>query len=159
MVSTETATAIGYRNRLVTFRFWPSEAMMKENSPIWASPIPTRREVRVSWPDKKVPKVQLATCPTITARLITTIGFQYCASSTGSIIRPMATKNTALNMSRTGSISASIRWISRDSAITAPMRKAPSATLYPSFRARRDRPKHSPSTVTNSVSWLRNRAT
>ena len=114
---------------LVTPRFCPSAAMMKENSPIWASPMPTRREVRVSWPERKVPKVQLATCPTMTATLITTMGCQYCASRAGSIIRPMATKKTALNMSRTGSTRASIRWISRDSAITAPMRKAPRATL------------------------------
>ena len=72
VVIAETATAIGYRKSLVTFRVTPSDAMMKENSPICANPMPTRREVRVSLPPTKAPKEQASTLPTITASVITT---------------------------------------------------------------------------------------
>ena len=35
VVSTDTATMMGYRKAPVTFRDWPRPAMMKENSPTW----------------------------------------------------------------------------------------------------------------------------
>ncbi|MNZ99973.1 hypothetical protein D3C78_1193180 [compost metagenome] len=76
----------------------PSAAMMKENSPICAMPMPTRSEVRPSWPATKAPRPQLSSLPSTTARLIAAIG-QACSRSTaGSISRPMATKKIALNM-------------------------------------------------------------
>ncbi len=103
--------------------------MMKENSPICARPMPTQSEVRRSRPPTKTPKLQVMHLahddqqrkdedrPRIIARAFS-----------GSISMPMVTKKMALNMSRTGAVSSSILWICRDSAITAPMRNAPSAT-------------------------------
>ena len=56
------------------------------------------------------------------------MGQRYCQTRWGSISIPMVTKKMALNMSRTGAVSFSILWMGRASAITAPMRNAPSAT-------------------------------
>ena len=102
---------------------------MKENSPICARPIPTRSEVRLSFPATKVPKLQLTTFPSTTTRVMTRTGSQCSSNIAGSINRPIATKKMALNMSRMGSVRISIRPISRASAMTAPMMNAPSATL------------------------------
>ncbi len=52
-----------------------------------------------------------------------------------------------------------MRTIWRASAMMAPMRKAPSATLYFNFTARSETPKQSPRTVTRSISLLLKRAT
>ena len=114
---------------LVTFKVMPREAMMKENSPICANPIPTRSEVRLSFPATKVPKLQVTILPRTTTRVTIRIGSQCSRSIFGSIIRPIATKKMALNMSRMGSVRISMRPISRASAMTAPMIKAPRATL------------------------------
>jgi len=159
VVIADTATPIGYRKSLVTFSVRPREAMMKENSPICAKPMPVRKALRVSCPPTNVPNVQVTTFPATTAMVMTTMGSQCRTSMPGSISSPMATKKIALNMSRTGSIIFSTRWISRDSAMTAPIKNAPSATLYPSFTASNENPKHSPKTVTSSISLLLNRAT
>ncbi|MNC50967.1 hypothetical protein D3C75_1002410 [compost metagenome] len=102
---------------------------MKENSPICDRPMPTRSEVRPSLPTTKAPRLQLRILPSTTATLITAIG-QACAWSTaGSISRPMVTKKMALNMWRNGSTSRSICASWRDSAMIAPLRKAPSTRL------------------------------
>ncbi len=77
VVTADTATTVGYRKSLVTFKLTPSAAMMKENSPICDRPMPTRIEVRPSWPDRKVARPQLMTLPSTTATVITPIGSQY----------------------------------------------------------------------------------
>ncbi|MNV83279.1 hypothetical protein D3C71_1770720 [compost metagenome] len=71
----------------------------------------------------------------------------------------MATKKMALNRSRTGSIRLSIFSNWRDSAMIAPIRKAPSTMLYSSFTTSRQKPKHRPNTVISSISLLSNFAT
>ncbi len=71
----------------------------------------------------------------------------------------METKKTALKRSRTGFISISIRAICRASAMTAPIRNAPSATLKPSFAASSETPKQRAITVSRSISLLLKRAT
>ncbi|MCY1432507.1 hypothetical protein D9M71_485070 [compost metagenome] len=108
VVIAETATATGYKKSLVTCRVMPSAAMMKENSPICESPIPTRSEVRPSLPAIKAPMPQDSILPSTTAMVMTTIGQAYSTRIEGSISKPMATKKMALNRSRTGSISRSI---------------------------------------------------
>ncbi|MDR6356412.1 hypothetical protein Q3H58_003083 [Pseudomonas psychrotolerans] len=133
--------------------------MMKENSPICARPIPTRSEVRPSLPAIRVPRLQARILPSTTATLITVIGQAYSISTLGSSKSPMATKKMALNMSRKGSTSFSIFSSWRDSAMMAPIRKAPSTTLYSSLATSRQKPKHSPSTVISSISLLSNLAT
>ncbi len=77
VVSTETATAIGYRKSLVTFSDSPSDAMMKENSPICASPMPTLSDEPRSLPATNVPNVHATTFPKITTMEITTMGSAY----------------------------------------------------------------------------------
>ncbi|MNF07413.1 hypothetical protein D3C80_2075890 [compost metagenome] len=72
---------------------------------------------------------------------------------------PMATKKIALNRSRTGSIRRSIFTSCRDSAMIAPIKKAPNTMLYSSLTTNRQKPKHSPNTVINSISLLSKRAT
>ena len=67
--------------------------------------------------------------PSTTTIVISAIGQAYSTTTPGSNIKPMATKKIALNMSRIGSIRCSMRLSERDSAITAPIRNAPSATL------------------------------
>jgi len=62
----------------------------------------------------------------------------------------------ALNMSRTGSVSASIRWISA-LAMMAPMKSANARCNQ--LHASNEKPKHNPSTVTSSISLLLKRAT
>src|SRR5215475_9474740 len=88
--------------------------MMNENSPICASPMPTRSEVRVSCPASSVPAVQVVTFPATTASVMNVIGTAYSSSSFGSMSMPMATKNTAANMSRTGAVRCSMRPRSRE---------------------------------------------
>ena len=61
----------------------------------------------------------------------------------------------ALNRSRTGATSLSIRRTSLTSANTAPMRNAPKATLKPIFSAKSARPKTNPKTVTSRTSSIR----
>ncbi|MDT4814344.1 hypothetical protein FQZ97_473440 [compost metagenome] len=107
----------------------------------------------------KAPRPQETILPSTTATVITAIGQAYSTSTLGSIKRPMATKKMALNMSRTGSIRRSICTSWRDSAMIAPIRKAPSTMLYSSFTTSRQKPKHRPSTVTSSISLLSNLAT
>ncbi len=125
----DTATATGYRKWLVTPSARPSEAMMKENSPICARPMPTRSEVRASLPAAKVPSVQLTILPSTTTVVMTMMGTAYSTSTLGSTSMPMVTKKMALNMSRRGSVMRSMSRISRDSAMMAPITKAPSAML------------------------------
>ena len=74
VVSADTATAIGYRNALVTLSVRPSDAMMNENSPIYETVMPTRIAVRPSLPARKVPSPHDTILPTITAIVITAIG-------------------------------------------------------------------------------------
>ncbi len=102
--------------------------MMNENSPICARPMPTHSDVRRSRPPTNVPKLHVITLPTTTSSESTTIGTQNCTSIFGSISMPMVTKKIALNMSRSGATSSSILCSCRDSAITAPIKNAPSAT-------------------------------
>ncbi|MNL47810.1 hypothetical protein D3C87_1706160 [compost metagenome] len=90
---------------------------------------------------------------------MTAIGQAYCSRIIGSSISPMATKKIALNKSRTGSIKRSIFSNCRDSAMIAPIRNAPSTMLYSSLTTSRQKPKHRPSTVINSISLLSNFAT
>ncbi|MNC47700.1 hypothetical protein D3C75_967760 [compost metagenome] len=52
----------------------PKAAMMKENSPICDSPMPTRSEVRPSLPAMNAPMPQDSILPSTTATVITTIG-------------------------------------------------------------------------------------
>ena len=82
---------------------------MNENSPICARLMPTWSEVRVSLPPRKAPAEQVSTLPSTTAMVISRMGCQYSSSIAGWISRPIATKKMALNMSRTGSTSASMR--------------------------------------------------
>src|SRR5471030_2016792 len=91
--------------------------------------------------------------------VITVIGQAYCSRIIGSSISPMATKKIALNRSRTGSIRRSIFSNCRDSAMIAPIRKAPRTMLYSSLTTSRQKPKHRPSTVISSISLLSNLAT
>ena len=137
----------------------PSVAMTKENSPICDRPVPTRTAVRKSCPATTVPNVLPTIWPIITTSEMPTMGTMCCHNSSGSTNRPIATKNTAVNRSRTGSTSDSIRRLCADSAMTAPTRNAPSATLKPSLSAISAVPKQSPSTATSSRSLLSNRAT
>ena len=154
-----TPTTIGYRLGSVTPIVRPSVAITNENSPICDRPVPTRTAVRKSCPATTVPNVLPAICPIITTSEMPTMGTMCCHNSPGSTNRPIATKNTAVNRSRTGSTSDSMRRLCFDSAITAPTRNAPSATLKPSLAATSDVPKHSPSTATNRRSLLSKRAT
>ena len=121
--------------------------------------MPTRSEVRPSLPAMNAPMPQENILPSTTATVIRAIGQAYSTRIFGSISRPMATKKIALNMSRTGSINRSICTNWRDSAMIAPIRKAPSTMLYSSFTTSRQKPKHRPSTVTSSISLLSNFAT
>ncbi len=143
----------------MTCSVMPSAAMMNENSPICDSPMPTRSEVRPSLPAIKAPRPQDNILPSTTATVITAIGQAYCSRICGSIIKPMATKKIALNMSRTGSIRRSILINWRDSAMIAPIRNAPSTMLYSSLTTSRQKPKHRPNTVISSISLLSNLAT
>src|SRR5471030_1735690 len=153
------AVAVSDRGSCWTCKVMPSAAMMKENSPICERPIPTRSEVLPSLPAIKAPRPQESTLPSTTATVITAIGHAYCSRIIGSSIRPMATKKMALNRSRTGSIRRSIFSSCLDSAMIAPIRKAPRTMLYSSLTTNRQKPKHSPSTVISSISLLSNLAT
>ena len=131
-------------NSLVTFKLRPSAAMMKENSPICASPMPTRSAVLSFVTGNEGSERAGDHLTHHDHRGDDKIGPAYLTRSVGSMSRPMETKKTALNMSRSGSISASIRRIWRASAMMAPIRNAPSATLYSSFTASNETPKQSP---------------
>ncbi len=48
--------------------------MMKENSPICDKPMPTRKDVRPSFPAIKAPRPHDSILPSTTATLITAIG-------------------------------------------------------------------------------------
>ena len=102
--------------------------MMNENSPICASPIPTFSDVRGSLPATNVPSAQVTTFPTTTAAVITAIGIAYYHSTFGSINIPIATKNTALKMSRMPSNVRSTWCRCIVSATIVPRRNAPSAS-------------------------------
>ncbi|MCY1306469.1 hypothetical protein D9M70_563320 [compost metagenome] len=52
----------------------PSAAMMKENSPICESPMPTRIEVRPSLPAMNAPVPHDTSLPSTTTAVITRIG-------------------------------------------------------------------------------------
>ena len=113
---------------------------------------PVRTAVRGSWPIANMPTLHTTVLPTITTAAIARAGSAYWVSMTGSIFRPIATKNSAANMSRSGSIRCMTFSALRASATTAPTRKAPSATLNPIQAASRLAPKHKPSVLTSSIS-------
>ncbi|CAM5629548.1 hypothetical protein RLIN73S_04637 [Rhodanobacter lindaniclasticus] len=137
---------------LITPSERPSVAITNENSPICAMPSPARSAVRGSCPTTSTPRLQASVLPTITTPAISNAGTAYCHNIAGSIFKPIATKNSAANMSRNGSTRCTTRPALRDSATTAPARNAPSATLKPIHTATRLAPKQIPSTLTSKVS-------
>ena len=109
VVTNATPITIGYRLGSVPPIVRPNVAMTNENSPICDRPVPTRTAVRKSCPATTVPKVLPTTCPTITTAEMPRIGTRCSHNNNGSTSMPIATKNTAMNKSRTGSTSDSIR--------------------------------------------------
>ncbi|EJX00696.1 hypothetical protein EVA_11198 [gut metagenome] len=62
-------------------RVRPSPAIMKANSPIWASEKPDCMAIFNGWPDSNTPKLAKHICPIITANVIIAIGILYSQSS------------------------------------------------------------------------------
>src|SRR5260363_192337 len=106
-----------------------NEAIMNENSPICARLIPMRIDVRPSCPAVKAPRPQERIFPNTTTGIMIAIGPAYSTRTCQASISPIAMKKIALNISRSETISRSIACRARDSAIMAPIRKAPSAML------------------------------
>ena len=73
VVSTDTATAMGYRKLLVTLSVNPSEAMINENSPICERLIPDCTDV-------------LSDCPAIKAPAVTNNGFPISKTTVAEMI-------------------------------------------------------------------------
>ncbi|OQB91923.1 MAG: hypothetical protein BWX86_01915 [Verrucomicrobia bacterium ADurb.Bin122] len=130
----------------------PNWAIKNENSPIGVS---SRLERRAS--ASGIPTASNAT-PVATMRtsIIPTpnprIGSQTSATSRTSIIMPIETKNTLLNMSRAPRNEFSTVLRCGISATTAPSQNAPSATEYPAFAAARATRKSTPATTIVRVS-------
>ena len=82
----------------------PVLIMARENSPSWGMPSPTPREIRPPWPTSNVPIVSETNFPAIKTTATTIVGTMTSTASERSINIPMATKNRAANMSRTGLI-------------------------------------------------------
>ncbi len=151
-VSADTATTTGKSEAGTTPAASPAPASMNENSPIWARLIPACRAVRVPAPVRNALTDTAPTLPTSTSSANTSTCGHSRATMPGSINMPTETKNTATNMSRTGSMSRVTARLSPDSATSEPARNAPSATDQPTERASRATPKHSPMLTTRVVS-------
>ncbi len=102
--------------------------------------------------------MQLTVLPTSTTTTISRIAHLYCHICAGLTIRPIVTKNTALNILRSTPVRSWTRLRTDDSATTAPTKKAPKAKLKFIFSATNETPKQIPSTITNSVSSSRRRS-
>ena len=152
MVTTETATTMGYRKLLVTPRDTPRVAMMKENSPICDSEKPLWTAVFSGWPDRSTPSMAKNGWPMMTVRVMMRMGSQYWAIMAGSTIMPTDTKKMAPKRSLTGFTSRSMCSASRVSARMEPMMKAPKAAEKPVLAAMTTIIKQSPSAATSRVS-------
>ena len=152
MVMTDTATTIGYRKLLVTPRDTPRVAMMKANSPICVNEKPHCIAVFSDCPERSTPVVANSSWPSMTVRVMTTMGSQYWPIIAGSTIMPTDTKKMAPNRSFTGLTRCSICSASMVSARMEPMIKAPKAAEKPVLAARTTIPKQRPRATTRSVS-------
>ena len=148
-------TANEYNLWPVTPRLIPNPARIKENSPICAKLIPVRTAVRKSAPPNKAPNVLKIIFPITTTSAIKPTS----ATPRGVIAKviniPDEVKKIALKRSRTGATNFSIRFTSFTSAKTAPIRKAPNATLNPNRSARMAPAKINPKTVMRRTSSIR----
>jgi hypothetical protein len=102
--------------------------MMNENSPICARLIPACTDVRVPFPVRNAAEDTVTILPPTTSTVNAITAPQWATMTLGSSNIPTETKNTAANMSRTGSTSRSSRWRAPESPASDPARKAPSAT-------------------------------
>ena len=83
--------------------------MMNENSPTCAMHRPARSALRVPRPARNAPRLTPSTLPPITSAASVRTVSQCSRSGAGSISIPTETKNSAANVSRTGSTSFSMR--------------------------------------------------
>ena len=150
---TETATTIGYKKSLVTFRLTPNEAIINANSPIWVRLKPHCMATFNGCPDKITPPVPKITCPSRMANVIITMGHIYSTIMAGSTIIPTDTKKMAPNKSFTGATSFSIFSASTVSAKIDPIIKAPNAAENPTLAATTTIPKHNASETISNVSF------
>lgn len=104
---------------------------MKENSPIWASPMATVSAVRVECPKSAT----IASAASgLASRIIPSAATTIHGSDSrkpGSTSIPTETKNSTEKASRSGSASAAAWWLTGDCPTTIPARNAPSAIDAP----------------------------
>ena len=155
MVSTETATMIGYMRGSSTPRLMPSEAMMNENSPICVSVNPLSMATRRFWPVTSIPSVPNNIMPVITTAASSRISHQYSASTVGSTIMPTEMKKTEPKRFLTGVMTFSILSATTVPAKMEPITKAPSSSENPHATLNMAIAKQRPMATTSIVSSLR----
>ena len=152
MVSTDTATMMGYRKAPVTDRDCPRPAMMKENSPTWVWAAPARRDVSMVCPAARPPRVKNSSFPTMATTASSRIGRIYCTIIAGWTMKPTEMKNTPPNRFLQGVTRCSTRSAWTVPASRDPAKKAPSSVDSPMCWAKIAIKKHSARAKISSTS-------
>ncbi len=133
----------------------PSEAMMKENSPICVSVKPLSMATLRVCPVTSMPSVPKTIIPAMTTAARRSISLQYVVSTPGSTIIPTEMKKTAPKRFFTGCTTFSILSAAIVPARIDPMTKAPSSREKPQITEKTAIEKQSPIETISSVSSFR----